>query len=60
MKHTAAHPGFEGASEAISTKEHIPMARAKAILAASAHKSSKKAQEANPRLLKVSGTKKKY
>lgn len=52
---SAAHPGFKAAAASISAKEGIPAGRARAILAASARKSSLKARKANPRLNKVGG-----
>lgn len=54
-----AHPGFQAVQAKIAAKEGISKARARAILAAGARKASAKAQRQNPKLLKVSGVKKK-
>ncbi len=49
------HPGFERVAEKISKKEHLPMERADAILAASSRNASKSAKKKNPALKKVRG-----
>lgn len=49
------HPGFEKAATSISRKEHIPKARARAILASSTRKASARAKKRNPRLKRVKG-----
>lgn len=50
---------FKAAQASIAKKEGISKDRAGAILAAGARKASAKAQRKNPKLLKVSGVKKK-
>lgn len=49
------HRGFETVASEIAAKQGVPMDRARAILAKSSRKASKKARKANPRLEKVSG-----
>ncbi len=49
------HPGFQKVSATIAKKQGIPVARAKAILAASSRSASKSAKKANPRLQRVKG-----
>ena len=53
------HMGFEAASASAAEGAGVSMERGRAIIAAGARKASKSAQRANPRLLKVSGVKKK-
>ena len=50
-----AHPGFAGASQQVAEREGIPVDRARAIIAAGAHKASRAAITRNPRLKRVSG-----
>jgi hypothetical protein len=50
-----AHPGFNKVASKIAHEEHIPMDRAKAILAARTRHDSAKAKRKNPRLKKVKG-----
>ena len=50
-----AHPGFHAAAESIAAKEHLPMERASAILAASSRKASPAAKRKNPNLKRVKG-----
>ena len=52
---SAAHPGFNAVAAKIAGKQKIPMAGARAIVAAGARKASPKAIKMNPRLKKVSG-----
>jgi hypothetical protein len=54
------HPGFKGAQASIAAKEHLPMERAGAILAAGARKASPMARKKNPRLNRVRGVFDKY
>lgn len=51
--------GFEKNAERISRTQNVSMESARKILASGARKASKAAQKKNPRLLKVSGVKKK-
>ena len=55
MKGKKAHPGFKAVQKQIAKKGGYGMERAKAILAASSRKASKKAKKANPRLKRVKG-----
>ena len=50
------HPGFAGAAESVAHRENLPLARAKAIIAAGARKASPAAKAANPRLKRVGGS----
>ena len=50
-----AHPGFHAVAAKVSAKEHLPFARAAAIIAASSRNASAKAKHANPNLKKVKG-----
>lgn len=52
---TKAHPGFKGAARSIAAREHLPVSRANAILAAGSRNSSEAAKKKNPRLRKVKG-----
>lgn len=52
---SASHPGFAKVAAKIARKEHLPMARAKAILAASTRRDSGMAHKMNPRLNRVRG-----
>lgn len=47
------HPGFKNVSEMISRNQRVPIEVARAILAKSTRKASKKAKRKNPRLLRV-------
>ena len=51
--------GFKAAAQSVSKSQGLPLLDANKIIAAGAQKASKKAQEKNPNLLKVSGVKKK-
>jgi hypothetical protein len=53
------HPGFKGAQHQIEEKQGVSAKSAAKILAAGAHHASAEAKKKNPRLNKVSGTKKK-
>ncbi len=53
------HVGFQHASEMVAARQHIPMMRAKAIIAAGARGASAKAKRRNPRLKRVKGQQKK-
>jgi len=53
-----AGPGFAAEAAAIAKKQGIPLARAKAILAAGARNASPAAKKANPNLKKVAAKKK--
>jgi hypothetical protein len=52
---SAAHPGFQAVANKIAGKEHLPIERARAIVAASARNASAKAKKKNPRLNRVKG-----
>jgi hypothetical protein len=54
----AKHPGFQAVQAKIAKKEGIPKQNAGAILASAARKASPAAKKANPRLMKVSSSKK--
>lgn len=47
------HPGFKTVAKKIASREHIPLKRANAILAASTRNASAAAKRKNPRLKKV-------
>lgn len=47
------HPGFKKVAERIARKEHLPLDRARAILASASRKASASAKRKNPRLRKV-------
>ncbi|MHB1472478.1 MAG: hypothetical protein ACYCV4_02445 [Dermatophilaceae bacterium] len=47
------HPGFDASAHRIAERQHVPIARAKAILAAGARKASPTAKRRNPRLKRV-------
>lgn len=49
------HPGFATEATAIASNEHLPMDRARAILASAARKASPAARLKNPRLNRVKG-----
>lgn len=49
------HPGFDTVARRIAVREHVPMARARAILAASTRRASVAAKRRNPRLRRVTG-----
>lgn len=49
------HPGFEKEAKAIGRKEHVPIERARAILASGARNASAEAKRENPRLKRVPG-----
>lgn len=49
------HPGFGAVARKIAAREGLPMARARAILAASSRGASAAAKRANPRLKRVRG-----
>jgi len=49
------HPGFISVASHIAHKEHVPISRAKAILASSTRRASMAAKIANPDLLRVKG-----
>lgn len=51
----ANHPGFVSVASHIAHKEHVPISRAKAILASSTRHASTAAKIANPDLLRVKG-----
>ena len=53
-----AHPGFKAEQAKIGKKEGVSSARAGAILASASRKASPAAKRANPRLERVSGSKK--
>jgi len=50
----APHPGFKAVAGSIARKEGLPLARAKAILAAKSRAASPAAKQANPALKRVS------
>lgn len=50
-----AHPGFQAVAQRIARREDIPVARARAILAAATRRASPAAKRANPRLRRVRG-----
>lgn len=52
---TRKHPGFRAVAEKIAAREHLPIARARAILAASSRHASAAAKRKNPRLKRVRG-----
>lgn len=52
---TKAHPGFKKAARSIAEKEHVPVERANAILAAGSRHASAAAKRKNPKLNKVKG-----
>jgi hypothetical protein len=52
------HPGFKAAAAGAAKRQGIPVARARAEIAAGARKASAKAKRANPRLMRVAGVKK--
>lgn len=54
------HIGFEAAAASAARNAGESLEAGRAMVAAAARKASGKAQAANPRLLKVSGVKKKY
>ncbi len=53
-----AHAGFKAEQAKIAKKEGIPKKNAGAILASASRHASPAAKRANPRLMKVSGSKK--
>ena len=55
FKHTAAHPGFQAVAERMAEHQGIPIARAKAELAASTRGAGKGARKRNFRLKRVKG-----
>lgn len=50
---SSAHPGFKAVAAGMARKQGIPMARARAELAASTRRASPAARRANPRLNRV-------
>jgi hypothetical protein len=46
---------FKAVAKRIAGKEHLPLARARAILASSSRNASAKAKKANPKLRRVKG-----
>lgn len=52
-RHRRGHPGFEAVAAAIAVQQGIPIARARAILAARTRKASPAAKRRNPRLRRV-------
>lgn len=50
------HMGFKAAAESVERKEGVSKDRASAIIAAGARNASSKAKRANPRLMKVRGS----
>lgn len=52
------HVGFNAAAASAAKGAGVSMERGRAIIAASARKSSAKARKANPRLMRVSGMRK--
>lgn len=48
-----SHPGFDAAARSIARRQHIPLARARAILAAGTRRASAAARRRNPRLNRV-------
>lgn len=52
---TDKHPGFENIAKKIAKREHVPLAEARAMLAAATRKDSPKAKENNPHLENVKG-----
>jgi hypothetical protein len=53
-----AHPGFNSVRDQIAKRSGLSKDRAAAVLASSSRKASPAAKKANPKLLKVGGTKK--
>ena len=51
----SAHPGFKNVAAGIANKQGIPIAQARAELAAASRRAGKKARSANPRLNRVKG-----
>lgn len=51
----STHPGFKAAAASIARREKMPIAQARAVLAAGARRASAKAKRANPRLRRVKG-----
>ncbi len=47
------HPGFKAVAASIARRQGLPLARARAILAARTRKASAKAKKINPRLKRV-------
>ena len=56
----AKKSSFQSKAEGIAKKQHLPIERAKAILAAGAMKASKKAVKANPNLKHIPAVAAKY
>jgi hypothetical protein len=54
-RHSAAHPGFQGAAAKVAAKENIPMKNAERIIGAGKARASAAAREANPRLNRMGG-----
>ena len=51
------HPGFKAVAQSIARRQHLPIKRAKAILAKRTREASARAKRINPRLKKVRGKK---
>lgn len=49
------HPGFAAVAKKIERREHVPLAEARAMLAASTRRDSDRAKRKNPRLENVKG-----
>jgi len=49
------HPGLEHIAQHMSAKKHMPIDRARAILASAARNASPAAKKRNPRLKRVKG-----
>ena len=56
MARRIGHSGFKTAQRKIASREHVPMGRAGAILAAGARRASPAAKRKNPRLRRVRGS----
>lgn len=59
MAKKVKHVGFNRAAASAARKAGVSLERGRAIIAAGAQKASPAAKRANPRLLKVSGVKRK-
>lgn len=55
MKHSEKHPGFSAVSKRIARERGVPIAHARAMLAASTRRASPGAKRRNPRLKRVKG-----
>jgi hypothetical protein len=58
-RRSKAHPGFDTEARKIARRRHIPIKRARAILAAGTRRASAAARRRNPRLNRVRKRKRK-